>query len=196
MLICSGKSKPSLDDTLTLPSGSAASAPVVQDKNLGGSKSLTSNKRELADCRKCSELNRHVKQKAYAGHLKNCPDKAGAHLLRAQGTDGSGITSAKDVTSTRTASAERLREPLPFRGRRELISLVQNSMRCANNCSTKAPSSQRKRVTAPSGKGEGRTFYLTPMPVHSSTVAVGLLKGKGVILSSVLLSSEEWYCYL
>lgn len=196
MRICSGKSKPSLDasNNILLASGSA---PLVQDKNLGGSKSLTSNKRQLADCKKNSELNRHVKQKAYAGPLINCPDKAGGNLFRAQGTDGSGITSAKDVTSTRTPSAERLREPLPFRGRKELISLVQSSMQYANNSSIKGPSSQRKRVTAPSGKVDGKIVYLTPMPLHSSTVAAGLLRSKGVILISIFLRSDiATFCVL
>jgi hypothetical protein len=46
--------------------------------------------------------------------MKNCPDKAVANLCRAQGTDGSGITFAKDVTNTTIASADRLREPIPF----------------------------------------------------------------------------------
>lgn len=55
----------------------------------------------------------------------------------------------------------------------------------------KSPSSQRKRVTAPSGKVDGRTLYLTPMPIHSSTVALGLLRSKGVILNSMLFSSEK-----
>jgi cell division control protein 7 len=198
LFIYSGKSKPRLDasSNIPLPSGSS---PVVQDKNLGGIKALTSNKRELpdlADRRKYYEIRKHMKAKADAGHLKNCPDKAVANLRRAQGADGSGITSARDVTSTKTASADRLREPIPFKGRKELISLVQNSMQCANNSSMKSPSSQRKRVTAPSGKVDGRTLYLTPMPIHSSTVALGLLRSKGVILNSKLLNSEEWYCYL
>jgi cell division control protein 7 len=169
---------------------------VVQENNLGGINSLTSNKRELTYYRKYSEINRHMKPKANAGHLKNCPDKAVANLRRAPGADGSGITSAKDITSTKTASADRHREPIPFRGRKELISLVQNSMQCANSSSIKSPSSQRKRVTAPSSKADGRTLHLTPMPIHSSTVAVGSFRSKGVILCSVLLSSEEWCCYL
>ncbi|PNX75907.1 putative serine threonine-protein kinase cdc7-like protein, partial [Trifolium pratense] len=190
------KSKPSVDasNNIPLPSGPSQ---VVQDKNLGGTRSLTSNKRELTDHRKYSEINRHMKPKANnAGHLKNCPDKAVAILRRAPGADGSGITSAKDITSTKTASADRLREPIPFRGRKELISLVQNSMQCANSSSIKSPTSQRKRVTAPSSKSDGRTLHLTPMPIHSSRVAVGSFRSKGVILSSVLLRSEDWYCYL
>ncbi|KAK7350456.1 hypothetical protein VNO77_09121 [Canavalia gladiata] len=172
------KLKSSLDASNNVSISSGA-APLVQNKNLSGSKSLTSNKRALADYKNYSELNRHLKQRTYAGSLKNCPDKTGGSLLRAQGTEGSGITSAKDVTSTRTASAERLREPLPFRGRKELISLVQNSLQCANNSSIKGPSSQRKRVTAPSGRVDGKIFYLTPMPLHSTTVAAGLLRSKG-----------------
>ncbi|RDY08519.1 Cell division cycle 7-related protein kinase, partial [Mucuna pruriens] len=172
------KSKPSLDTSSNKFSLSSGSAPLVRDRNLGGSKSLTSNKRALADYKNYSELNRHVKQKAYTGPLKNGPDKAGRSFPRAQGTDGSGITSAKDA-STRTASADRVREPLPSQGRKELISLVQNSMQCANNSSTLGPSSQRKRVTAPSGRVDGKIFYITPMPLHSSTVAGGLLGNKG-----------------
>ncbi|WJX91620.1 non-specific serine/threonine protein kinase [Trifolium repens] len=172
------KSKPSFDasNNIPLPSGPSS---VVQENNLGGINSLTSNKRELTYHRKYSEINRHMKPKANAGHLKNCPDKAVANLRRAPGADGSGITSAKDITSTKTASADRLREPIPFRGRKELISLVQNSMQCANSSSIKSPSSQRKRVTAPSSKADGRTLHLTPMPIHSSTVAVGSFRSKG-----------------
>ncbi|WJX85910.1 non-specific serine/threonine protein kinase [Trifolium repens] len=172
------KSKPSFDasNNIPLPSGPSS---VVQEKNLGGINSLTSNKRELTYHRKYSEINRHMKPKANVGHLKNCPDKAVANLRRAPGADGSGITSAKDITSTKTASADRHREPIPFRGRKELISLVQNSMQCANSSSIKSPSSQRKRVTAPSSKADGRTLHLTPMPIHSSTVAVGSFRSKG-----------------
>ncbi|CAJ1948988.1 unnamed protein product [Sphenostylis stenocarpa] len=171
------KSKPSVVASSNHVSLSSGSAPLVRDKNLGRSKSLTSNKRTLADYKNYSELNRHVKQKAYTGPLKSCPDKAGGSFLRAQGTDGSGITSARDA-STKTASAERLREPLPSHGRKELISFV-NTMKCANNSSTIGPSSQRKRVTAPSSRVDGKIFHITPMPMHSSTNCAGLLRIKG-----------------
>ncbi|KAK7382840.1 hypothetical protein VNO80_01942 [Phaseolus coccineus] len=171
------KSKPSLVASSHNVSLSSRTAPLVRGKNLGGSKSLTSNKRALADYKNYSELNRHVKQKAHTGPLKNGPDMVGGSLLRAQGTDGSGITSARDA-STKTASAERLREPLPSHGRKELISFV-NTMKCANNSSIIGPSSQRKRVTAPSSRVDGKIFHITPMPMHSSTVGAGLLRGKG-----------------
>ncbi|MED6143812.1 hypothetical protein PIB30_009312 [Stylosanthes scabra] len=172
------KSKLGLDTLNNVPAPSG-SRPLVHEKNIGGRKSMTYNKRELADYKKNPELiNRHAKQNAYAGSLKNCPDKIGGNLLRAQGTEGSGITSTKDVTSTRTASAERLREPLPTQGRKGLLSFLHNSVQSASNSSIKGPSSQRKRVTAPSGKVDGKMVYLTPMPLHSS-VAAGLLRSKG-----------------
>jgi hypothetical protein len=50
--------------------------------------------------------------------MKNCPDKAVANLCIAQGTDGSGITFAKDVTNTTTANR--------LRGRKELIRILCN----------------------------------------------------------------------
>jgi len=188
----SGKSsKPSPVASSHNVSLSSRPAPLVRGKNLGGSKSLTSNKRALADYKNNSELNRHVKQKAYTGPLKNGPDIVGGSLLRAQGTDGSGITSARDA-STKTASAERLREPLPSYGRKELISFV-NTMKCGNNSSIIGPSSQRKRVTAPSSRVDGKSFHITPMPMHSS-VGVGLLRSKGMTLIAELLRSEDCYC--
>ncbi|KAI4354682.1 hypothetical protein L6164_003529 [Bauhinia variegata] len=163
-------------NSFPLPSGSA---PSIKEKNIRGSKSLTSNKRATADTKLISELSRNVKQKAHAVPLKKYPDKSGGNLFKAQGTDGSGITSARDVTGTRTPSAERLKEPLPFLGRKELISLVQNSMHFPDQRSTRGPTSQRKRVAAPSGRVDGKIVYLTPMPLHSSTIAAGLLRSKG-----------------
>ncbi|BAT96845.1 hypothetical protein VIGAN_09015300 [Vigna angularis var. angularis] len=171
------KSKPNLvASSHNVSSLSSRSAPLVRGKNLGGSKSLTSNKRALADYKNYSELNRHVKQKAFTGPQKNRPDMVGGSFPRAQGTDGSGITSARDA-STRTASAERLREPLPSHGRKELISFV-NTMKYTNNSSITGPSSQRKRVTAPSSRVDSKIFHITPMPLHSSTVGA-VLRSKG-----------------
>ncbi|KAI4356617.1 hypothetical protein L6164_000626 [Bauhinia variegata] len=174
-----GKSKSSFDvssNNFPLPSGSA---PSIEEKNIGRSKSLASNERVTADKKLHPEFNRNVKQKADVVPLKNYPAKSGGNLFKAQRTDGSGITSAKDVTSTRTPSTERLKEPLPLVGRKELISLVQNSMHFPDHSSMKGPASQRKRVSAPSGKLDGKIVHLTPMPLHSSTVAAGLLRSKG-----------------
>ena len=107
--------------------------------------------------------------------------------LKSQGADGSGITSAKDAASARTPSTERMREPLPSLGRKELISLVQNVMSSPNNNDDlKASVSQRKRIAAPSCKIERKNFYTSPMPLYSNGVAVadaGLPKGKGVYVA-------------
>ncbi|KAK9095124.1 hypothetical protein Scep_026593 [Stephania cephalantha] len=123
-----------------------------------------------------------VKKRIDRGHIKTCTDAGGRGLLKSQGADGSGITSAKDATSTRTPSAERMREPLPCHGRKELINLVQEVMQSPDHKAASFPTSQRKRVEAPPGKVDRKPVYLTPMPLHSSGSAVagaGSLKNKG-----------------
>lgn len=109
-------------------------------------------------------------------------DIANRSIIKSQGADGSGITSVKDATSNRTPSAERLREPLPCQGRRELINLVQEALQGSNHVDTNGPTSKRKRVAATPGKVERKYVYITPMPLHSSGIAIGgagLLKSKG-----------------
>ncbi|CAL5359743.1 unnamed protein product [Camellia sinensis] len=104
------------------------------------------------------------------------------NVLKSQGADGSGITSAKDATSTRTPSAERLREPIPCQGRKELISLVHKAMQGPNYEALSVPAPKRKKVVALPGKVDRKLVYLTPMPAHSAGIAVagaGLLKNKG-----------------
>ncbi|KAK4423033.1 Cell division cycle 7-related protein kinase [Sesamum alatum] len=123
------------------------------------------------------------------GNLKKKVDKAkvltdtgSRNIIKSQGADGSGITSAKDATSTRTPSAERLREPLPSQGRKELISLVQEALQGGNHVSVNAPTSKRKRVAANPGNTDNKFLYPTPMPLHANGVAIGgagLVKSKG-----------------
>ncbi|KAK6146415.1 hypothetical protein DH2020_020284 [Rehmannia glutinosa] len=123
------------------------------------------------------------------GNLKKKVDKAKAftntssrNIIKSQGADGSGITSAKDATSTKTPSAERLREPIPSQGRRELLSLVQEAMQGGNHDSVNAPISKRKRVAASPGDADNKFLYPTPMPLHANGIAIcgaGLLKSKG-----------------
>lgn len=123
------------------------------------------------------------------GNLKRKVDKAkviteasSRNIIKSQGADGSGITSAKDATSTRTLSAERLREPLPSHGRRELLSLVQEALQGGNHESVGAPKSKRKRVAALAGDAGSKLLHITPMPLHANGLAIrgaGLLKSKG-----------------
>ncbi|KAK9275370.1 hypothetical protein L1049_022634 [Liquidambar formosana] len=131
-----------------------------------------------------SKLNLEPKNLKKAMNQTKAYVELGSCMIKSQGGDGSGITSAKDVTSTRTPSVERLREPLPCQGRKELISLVQEAMQTPNDEAMSVPVPKRKRVAAPSGKVDRKLVYLTPMPLNSTGIAVagagaGLLKNKG-----------------
>ncbi|XP_015582453.1 serine/threonine-protein kinase RIM15 isoform X2 [Ricinus communis] len=97
---------------------------------------------------------------------------SGWNIMRSQGADGSGITSVKDVTSNRTPSAERPREPLPCQGRKELLSLLQEAMHSPTYEASSVPASIRKRIAAPHGKVDERLIYLTPMPLNSTELAI------------------------
>ncbi|KAJ6415668.1 hypothetical protein OIU84_004464 [Salix udensis] len=113
---------------------------------------------------------------------KNVKRKPVRNIMKSQGADGSGITSVKDATSARTPSAERLREPLPCQGRKELISLLHEAMQSPNHEASSVLASMRKRIAAPPRKVDGRHIYLTPMPLHSTDIAaagIGLAKNKG-----------------
>ncbi|KAL3619414.1 hypothetical protein CASFOL_036984 [Castilleja foliolosa] len=122
------------------------------------------------------------------GNLKKKVDKAkvlndtSRNIIKSQGGDGSGITSAKDGTSNKTQSAERFREPIPSQGRRELLSLVQEARQGGHYESVKAPISKRKRVAASPGDAESFFLHPTPMPLHASGIGIrgaGLIKSKG-----------------
>ncbi|KAL6905346.1 hypothetical protein ACP4OV_002947 [Aristida adscensionis] len=98
-----------------------------------------------------------------------------------QAADVSGVTSAKDPTSTKT-SLDRLKQPMPYKGRKELMNFLHEAMQSPNKNAPTAPVSQRKRVAAPLGSVDRRNFMLTPMPLRSggSTVAgSGMSTNKG-----------------
>ncbi|KAJ7944685.1 Kinase [Quillaja saponaria] len=104
------------------------------------------------------------------------------NVIKSQGADGSGITSAKDVTSTRNSSAEKLREALPCKDRKELINLFQEAIRSSNQEASSVPAPMRKTVAAPHRKLDSKLVYITPMPLHSTGIgstSAGLLKIKG-----------------
>ena len=191
LIICLNKSSPTYDFGLHLgkskssfdhvPLPLSKSSPSTKDKKFmrGKFEGIVGSKATL-------EPN-NMKKMANADPLQTHPDFGGRNIFRSQGADGSGITSTKDVTSTRTPSAERLREPLPSLGRKELISLAQHAMQGPNQDAINIPASQRKRVAAP-GKVDEKIVYLSPMPLHSMGVAVtgaGLMRSKGVYTNEV-----------
>ncbi|KAJ0482933.1 putative protein kinase Group-Pl-2 family [Helianthus annuus] len=100
-------------------------------------------------------------------------------VMKSQGADGSGITSAKDATSSKVPSGERFREPIPCKGRQEYLNLVQEALQSPAHEATvtSTPVSKRKRVAAPPAKLDSKFLYLTPMPLQS--IGGGLLKNKG-----------------
>ncbi|CAH2078831.1 unnamed protein product [Thlaspi arvense] len=109
--------------------------------------------------------------KKAAGKIRARNDMSRWERFNSQGAEGSGLTSAKDVTSTRNnPSCEKRREPLPCHGRKELLNFLQETMSGPNpnhEASSKAPMSMRKRVAALPGKTE-ELLYLTPMPLRSN----------------------------
>uniref|UniRef100_A0A452YVJ8 non-specific serine/threonine protein kinase n=1 Tax=Aegilops tauschii subsp. strangulata TaxID=200361 RepID=A0A452YVJ8_AEGTS len=98
-----------------------------------------------------------------------------------QAADGSGVTSAKDPTSAKTP-LDRLKQPMPYRGRKELMSFLQEAMDSPKQNIPAAPVSQRKRVAAPVGSVDRKLFVLTPMPLRCDGNAVagsGTINSKG-----------------
>lgn len=177
LYMCIGKSKSSSYSSFVhVPLPHPRTATTTKDKKVVRGDRLPVNKGPSVDLKPSHEQTKSVKKRVFA-------DLGGCNKLKSQGADGSGITSTKDATSNRTPSTERMREPLPSLGRKELISLVHNVMQSPNHDPLKTPISQRKRIAAPSGKIERKIYYTSPMPLYSNGVAVpgaGLLKGKGL----------------
>ncbi|XWS38641.1 hypothetical protein CRYUN_Cryun19dG0148300 [Craigia yunnanensis] len=160
------------------------SVPAKAIHPASSSKFLNTKSREgiNIEATKSSRLTLEPKiMKKTTGQRKAHNDLSSWNKINSQGADGSGITSAKDV-SGRTPSAERLREPLPCQGRKELISLVQEVMQSPNHGVSHVPVSMRKRVAASPGKMDRQVLHPTPMPVNSTIFAnsgVGFTKNKG-----------------
>ncbi|XP_054808548.1 uncharacterized protein LOC129310665 isoform X2 [Prosopis cineraria] len=105
-------------------------------------------------------------------------DRGSGQLMKSQGADGSGVTSAKDVTSTRTSLEKRLSLVKPRR--KELISILQETLLGPNQEPSNTP--MRKRVPAPRSKMVGEHIYVSPMPLNSignDVTGAGFLRSKG-----------------
>ncbi|KAF8032718.1 hypothetical protein BT93_D1591 [Corymbia citriodora subsp. variegata] len=135
-------------------------------------KSLSALKLELDEVKgsKSPVDPRNLKRKV-VDQKKSYNDLGSRNTMRSQGPDGSGITSTRDLTSASNPSAKRLREPLPWQGRKELINLLHDGMHTNHEVSS-VPATLRKRVAAPPRKSEGKPRIISPMPLHSRGVAV------------------------
>ncbi|RZR75819.1 hypothetical protein BHM03_00000323 [Ensete ventricosum] len=80
-----------------------------------------------------------------------------------QAADVSGVTSAKDPTSART---DKLKQPIPCKGRKELINFLHEAMQTPGAKEEAVPTCHRKRVAAPLGKMERKPVIPTPMPLQ------------------------------
>ena len=177
--IYAGKSKSSHNVSIDhVPLPHSKSAPPIKDEKLVRGNFIAAKQGAAVNSKPTREPNKSTKKGAFGGPLKNYFNLPGGNLLKSQGANGSGITSTKNATSTRTPSTDRLREPLPFLGRKELISLVQDAVQSQGHDALASPGSQKKRVAAPPGKSDSKIAYLSPMPLQYA--GVGLLKSTGV----------------
>ena len=162
------------------------SVPLTKSRKIQSTKSLETHNWYPMKGSKLTLEPKNMKKKP-VGQMKAYIDMGSQNIIKSQGADGSGITSAKDNTSARTSLSEKLREPLPCQGRKELISLAQEAMQNPNHESSRGPASKRKRVAAPPGEEEKvdkKFVYISPMPLHAAGIAVagaGLLKNKGIL---------------
>ncbi|PKU81590.1 probable serine/threonine-protein kinase cdc7 [Dendrobium catenatum] len=142
---------------------------------------LENARKETANESKKVLTSKNSKKKAQRGDIDGFPIVDRSKQV-SQTADGSGLTSTKDQTSNRTP-VDWLKQPIPCKGRKELINFVHKAMHSPQNLKpvSNGPSSQRKRVAAPMTKTDSRLLILTPMPLHSGgnpVAGAGILRNK------------------
>ncbi|XP_071916732.1 uncharacterized protein [Coffea arabica] len=175
------KTKLSHDVSLnSVPLSRAISIPPSKSRKILTPKAVELANREQGKVLKPLLISKDTRKKIQ--NSNHCAEVGSRSAIKSQGADGSGITSAREATSTKTLSAEKFREPLPSQGRKELINLVQEALQGANRGSANVPVSKRKRIAATPAKVDRKFLYITPMPLHSAGGVVGgagVLKNKG-----------------
>lgn len=148
-------------------------------------------------------VSKNMKKKSRQGQAEKIDVIDLKNKYGSQAADVSGVTSAKDPTSTKT-SGDRLKQPIPSKGRKELINFVHEAMQVPNHKGESAsiPVSHRKRVTVPMGKVDRRGLMPTPMPLHPGGIPFltnyGLFKSASILYCFIMLSfisflSCTWY---
>ncbi|KAH7659268.1 Non-specific serine/threonine protein kinase protein [Dioscorea alata] len=154
------------------------------------------------DDSKKSFVSKNMKKKSRQSQAEKIDVNDLKNKYGSQAADVSGVTSAKDPTSTKT-SGDRLKQPIPSKGRKELINFVHEAMQVPNHKGESAsiPVSHRKRVTVPMGKVDRRGLMPTPMPLHPGEI--GKLKREGPCVGTkgfrapeVLFKSHHQGCKL
>ncbi|KAF3448256.1 hypothetical protein FNV43_RR08969 [Rhamnella rubrinervis] len=167
-------------NSIKLPN--ANSVPQTKDRKSPNAKSSeTANLKTTKGYKSTTDL-KNLRKKALSQTKAYNNEFGNWNASKSQGAGGSGITSARDGTSTRTPSVERLREPLPCQGRKELINLIQEARQSPNQEVSSVPSPMRKRIAAPPRNVDNILVHLTPMPLHLTGICVGgagLMKNRG-----------------
>ncbi|PKA58900.1 Cyclin-dependent kinase F-4 [Apostasia shenzhenica] len=126
---------------------------------------------------------RKEKLKKYnKGHIDDIPALYQTSKHGSQTADISGVTSARDQTSTKTTPVNHFNQPMPCKGRKELLNFVHEAMQNSQNYKS-VPISQRKRVAALKAQTDRRHVILTPMPLHYGGYTVagsGIFKNKAI----------------
>ncbi|KAH0465742.1 hypothetical protein IEQ34_005845 [Dendrobium chrysotoxum] len=154
---------------------------IIHSRKFIGHTLLENAKKETANESKKVLTSKSSKKKAQTGDIDGFPIVDRSKQV-SQTADGSGLTSTKDQTSNRTP-VDWLKQPIPCKGRKELINFVHKAMHSPQNLKpvSNGPSSQRKRVAAPMTKTDTRLLILTPMPLHSGgnpVAGAGILRNK------------------
>ncbi|XP_062073882.1 uncharacterized protein LOC133778073 [Humulus lupulus] len=157
-----GKSKVGCNahtDQVKLPNTSSA---LTKDRKLPNTKSSETARLKTTNDYKSTLGMKNIRRKALTQTKTRNNDLGGWNVSKSQGADGSGIT-----------SADRLREPLPCQGRKELINLAQEARQSINHESSTVLSPMRKRIAAPPQNVDKTLVYLNPMPLVSTGIGAG-----------------------
>lgn len=102
--------------------------------------------------------------------------------------DDSGVTSLKDMPSSKTRPADSMRQPaIPsYNGRKEILKLAKEAMQAPKHKTSTVIALKSKRILAPPEKIDKKVAFFSPMPLQSSGVPIvssGLRGHKGVCYS-------------
>ncbi|KAM6588395.1 hypothetical protein CsatA_011000 [Cannabis sativa] len=138
------------------------SSTQTKDRKLPNTKSSETARLKTTNDFKSTLDMKNIRRKALIQTKTRNNDLGGWNVSKSQGADGSGIT-----------SADRLREPLPCQGRKELINLAQEARQNLNHESSAVLSPMRKRIAASPQNVDKTLVYLTPMPLVSTGPGAG-----------------------
>uniref|UniRef100_A0A7N0VFQ3 non-specific serine/threonine protein kinase n=1 Tax=Kalanchoe fedtschenkoi TaxID=63787 RepID=A0A7N0VFQ3_KALFE len=113
----------------------------------------------------------------------NSKNKDIIHRATERALESKNVKGAAGQTNASTSLyKDKMRQPMPLKGRKEILKLALEAMRSPKYEALRLPASKSKRISAPPEKMDRKLVCYSPMPLHSSGVAVvgaGLLSHKG-----------------